>query len=234
MTEAGHEITDGDVPVKARGTMPLPSREDAVALEALRRGDEEAFTRLVHQHQQALLRIARMYVCSSAIADEVVQDTWLAVIRGLWAFEGRSSLKTWILRILINRSKTRARREGRTVPFLEPAEENPAAAEDPATPESAGDFSPRDGDRIGTAPLHDPAPSPEASLLTEEARVRIRAAVAALPSNQRLVITMRDLQGCTSEEVCNALGLSETNQRVILHRARARVRTLLMAGHGER
>jgi RNA polymerase sigma-70 factor (ECF subfamily) len=214
--------------VRETGTAPPPSRDDAAVVEALRRGDEEAFARLVDQLQQTLLRIARTYVSSAAIADDVVQDTWLAVIRGLWAFEGRSSLKTWILRILINRSKTRGRREGRTVPFPDVAPEDSTVSEAPEDLATAAE----EGGAMTS--FQDSAPSPEAGLLTEEARVRIRGAIAALPPNQRVVITMRDLEGCTGEEVCNALGLSETNQRVILHRARSRVRTLLTNGPGER
>jgi RNA polymerase sigma-70 factor, ECF subfamily len=217
-------------------TIYQASGPDAAVIEALRTGDEDAFTRLVQQHQRALQRIARLYVSSPAIADDVVQDTWLAVIQGIWAFEGRSSLRTWILRILINRSKTRAQREGRMVPLSD------AGFEDPAAPESIGGSSHQDDDGEthavdprgareagGGSPLSDPGLSPEVGLLTEEARVRIRAAIDALPLNQRVVITMRDLEGCSSEEVCNTLGLSETNQRVILHRARSHVRTLLTA-----
>jgi RNA polymerase sigma-70 factor, ECF subfamily len=238
MTETGKEITAGDASSKARGETILrrASGPDAVVIEALRHGDEDAFTRLVQEHQRALLRIARLYVSSSATADEVVQDTWLAVIRGIWAFEGRSSLRTWILRILINRSKTRALREGRTVPLSDAGLEDPEASEtfvgashvDDSREAHDADASGRRETR-GRPALHDPGLSPEVGLLTEEARARIRAAIDALPLNQRVVITMRDLEGCSSEEVCNTLGLSETNQRVILHRARSHVRTLLTA-----
>jgi RNA polymerase sigma-70 factor (ECF subfamily) len=141
MSETREGITPGSAASKASGEREIPraSGVDAAVIEALRHGDEEAFTRLVEEHQHALLRIARLYVSSPAIAEEVVQDTWLAVIRGIWAFEGRSSLKTWILRILINRSKTRAVREGRMVPFPD------AEPVDSSTPEpGAGASHPDD------------------------------------------------------------------------------------------
>jgi len=201
--------SEADVP----SAFPRAWAAESALTEALRRGDEEAFTRLVDQHHASLRRIARRYVSSPAVADEVVQDTWLAVIQGVWAFEGRSSLKTWILRILINRAKTRAVREGRMVPFAEV---------------SGGDLGVAARPRVAGDP-HDPAPSPESKLLGEESGVQLRAAIDALPANQQIVITMRDLEGCSSEEVCNVLGLSETNQRVILHRARANVRAALAA-----
>ncbi len=210
------------------------SASDAAVVEALRRGDEEAFARLVDQLHASLRRIARLYVSSQAVADEVVQDTWLAVIQGVWAFEGRSSLKTWIFRILINRAKTRAVREGRTVPMLEPGADDTHST----APEDTYDLGRKEDDAgadhssgvpQGGSWLPDPGPSPESRVLTEEARVQIRAAIDALPPSQRMVITMRDLEGCSSEEVCNVLGVSDTNQRVILHRARSKVRDTVAA-----
>lgn len=241
MSEKGKGITAGDASSEAEGRPGVPQASaDAAIVEALRRGDEEAFTRLVDQHHEVLRRIARLYVSSPAVADEVVQDTWLAVIQGLWAFEGRSSLKTWILRILINRSKTRAQREGRTVPFSEvwAGEPEPAeitmgaphrdAASDGLNPgvHHAAMDNPTAA-RHRNISLQDPGLSPEARLLTQETRAALRVAIDALPPNQRLVITMRDIEGCSSEEVCNSLGLSETNQRVILHRARSNIRARL-------
>lgn len=199
---------------------PQASAADAAVIAGLRDGDEVAFTRLVDQNHAALRRIAQLFVSSSAVADEVVQETWLAVVQGVWAFQGRSSLRTWILRILINRAKTRAQRENRTVPF----------ADGSAETETAGAFSSpgldgrSDPVKAQGFRLLDPNPSPEAAVLVREARAHLRAAIDALPAIQRTVITMRDLEGCSSEEVCNVLGLSETNQRVILHRARSGVR----------
>ena len=214
--------TDGAGPkAQVPAAHPQASTADAAVIAALRGGDEEAFTRLVDQHHAALRRIARLYVSSPAIADEVVQETWLAVIQGVWAFQGRSSLRTWILRILINRAKTRAQREGRTVPFADAGVAEPVPAGDAPDPDLGG----RPDQEHGRGSwLLDPQPSPEATVLTREARAHLLAAIDALPMNQRTVITMRDLEGYSSEEVCNALGLTETNQRVILHRARSAVR----------
>lgn len=197
---------------------PQASAADAAVIAALRDGDEVAFTRLVDQHHAVLRRIAQLFVSSSAVADEVVQETWLAVVRGVWAFQGRSSIRTWILRILINRAKTRAQRENRTVPFAGGSAETAGAS---SSPDLDGRHEPADG---GGFRLLDPDPSPEAAVLDREARAHLRAAIDALPAIQRTVITMRDLEGCSSEEVCNVLGLTETNQRVILHRARSGVR----------
>ncbi|HET6373472.1 MAG TPA: sigma-70 family RNA polymerase sigma factor [Candidatus Polarisedimenticolia bacterium] len=182
------------------------SVEESALLDALRRGDEDAFGRLVGEHDASLRRLARLYVANAAIADEVVQDTWLGVIRGLWAFEGRSSLKTWIFRILVNRARTRAARESRTIPFTEPF-----LAEGVAEPELAVS----------------PDASPERSLLTSELGERLRTVIDALPSNLRIVLWLRDVEEWSSEEVCNALAIQETNQRVLLHRARSRVRVAL-------
>jgi RNA polymerase sigma-70 factor (ECF subfamily) len=187
------------------------SAVDLALVVALRRGDETAFSRLVAEHDSSLRRIARVYVSSQAVADEVVQDTWLGVIQGVWAFEGRSSLKTWILRILTNRAKTRALQEGRTVPFAEWGVDGQG--------EDSG----------ASLPLRDPAPSPEASLLAQETSERFWMAVDALPAKLKVVLTMRDVEGCSSEEVRNVLGITETNQRVVLHRARRKLRTALRA-----
>jgi RNA polymerase sigma-70 factor (ECF subfamily) len=180
---------------------------DLALVAALRGGDETAFSRLVEEHHASLRRIARLYVSSAAVADEVVQDTWIGVIQGVWAFEGRSSLKTWILRILTNRAKTRALQEGRTVPF----------------PDWGTDG------HEGRGGVPDPAPSPEASLLAQETSERFRTAIDALPPKLKLVLTMRDVEGCSSAEVRNVLGITETNQRVLLHRARRKIRTALRA-----
>lgn len=203
---------------QARTARPGAAGDDAAIIEALRRGEEDAFVRLVDEHQPALRRLARLFV-PAPIVDDVVQDTWLAVIRGVWAFEGRSRLRTWIVRVLINRAKTRALRDRRAVPVVG-AELSDSAG---AYPIPAGDADELDVDH------RDAGPSPEASLLTSEARVHLRTAIDALPARQRAVITMRDLEGYSSEEVCSILGLSETNQRVTLHRARSHVRAMLAA-----
>ena len=202
---------------------------DAVLLEGLRAGDEAAFTELVDRYSSSMLRVARMYVPSQAVAEEVVQETWLGVLTGLERFEGRSSLKTWLFRILVNRARTRGERERRTVPFATLAGRE-AEGEDPAVgPER---FFPADHDRW---PHHWASPperwdeSPERSLQSAETLRVVRDAIEKLPPMQRLVITMRDLEGWDSEEVRNALEISETNQRVLLHRARSKVRTALEA-----
>jgi len=204
------------------------SLEESTLVDALRRGDEAAFARLVGEHHASLRRVARLYVANAAIADEVVQDTWLGVIRGLWAFEGRSSLKTWIFRILVNRARSRAVRESRSTPFAGTlAMESGAEPEPSASPEPflSCDDSPALGRSV--RPPLDPSASPERSLLTKELRERLQTVIEALPSNLRIVLWLRDVEGWSSEEVCNALALQETNQRVLLHRARSRARAAL-------
>jgi RNA polymerase sigma-70 factor, ECF subfamily len=200
--------------------------DDLSVIEALRRGDETAFARLVDLYHTSLRRVARLYISDRAVADEVVQDTWLGVIQGIWAFEGRSSLKTWIFRILINRAKSRAAREGRTVPFARfDAEVDVAGAA--VAPDR---FWPADHPTEPghwTHPLTDLGASPERRLLAREAREQFQNAIEALPENQRLVLVLRDVEGRSTEEVCNALGFQETNVRVLLHRARAKVRVAL-------
>ena len=199
--------------------------DDVDVIQALRRGDEAAFARLVDQHHATLRRVARLYVSNRAVADEVVQDTWLGVIQGIWAFEGRSSLKTWIYRILINRAKTRAAREGRTAPVagLDAGLEAAAAV-------APDRFQPADHPAAPGHWAHPPpdlGASPERRLLAREARELLQTAIEGLPDNQRLVLILRDVEGCSTQEVCNALGFQETNTRVLLHRARAKVRALL-------
>jgi len=208
------------------GARQVAALDDLSVLEALRRGDEDAFARLVDQHHASLRRVASLYIANRAVADEVVQDTWLGVIQGIWAFEGRSSLKTWIFRILINRAKTRAAREGRTVVSARfDAEVDVAeAAVAPAR------FRPADHPTEPghwTHPPPDLGASPEHRLLAREARQHLQSAIEALPDHQRLVLVLRDVEGCSTEEVCNALGFQETNTRVLLHRARAKVRAAL-------
>lgn len=176
-----------------------------------RDGDEEAFTALVRRHSPSLLRVARTYVPSQAIAEEVVQETWLGVLRGLARFEGRSSFRTWLFAILVNRARTRGVREARSVPV-----EEPAVDEARFTPDGAWAAPPRRWES-----------EPEAALEGAEARRIVEEAVARLPERQRQVITLRDLEGLSSQDVRNALELTETNQRVLLHRARLKVRQAL-------
>ena len=185
---------------------------------ALRNGDESAFRSLVEMYHAMLVRVARMYVSSQAVAEEVAAETWLAVVEGINRFEERSSLKTWIFRILTNRAKTRGIREGRSLPFSSLEPDEPAVE-----PERF-----HGGDHRW--PGHWAAPPqgfPEERLLAGETRDVLERAIEALPPTQRAVITLRDVEGWSAEEVCNALTLTETNQRVLLHRARSAVRRAL-------
>jgi RNA polymerase sigma-70 factor (ECF subfamily) len=186
--------------------------EEMQLVEALRAGDERVFEQLVRMYQGTLLRVAQMYVSSRSVAEEVVQETWLAVLTGIDRFEGRSSLKTWIFSILANRAKTRAVREGRTLPFSALGDSEPAVEPDRF-----------DGGQWASLP----ADWPEERLLGGEVLHVIESAIEALPPTQRAVIMLRDVQGWSAEDVRNALELSETNQRVILHRARSKVRGAL-------
>jgi len=198
---------------------------DAQVVAALRARDEDTFRRLVREWHPSLLRVAQIFVPSRAVAEEVVQETWLRVLGALERFEGRSSLRTWVFRILVNTAKTRAQREGRVIPF--------SSLQEPGrVPEAAVDadrFLPDDHDRHPGGWASPPRPLPEERLLAAETRDRIAAAIDALPASQRAVISLRDVEGWTSEEVCNALDLTEVNQRVLLHRARAKVRRALEA-----
>jgi RNA polymerase sigma-70 factor, ECF subfamily len=198
-------------------------RTDAELVERLRAGDEETFRLLVREWHAPLVRVAQIFVPSRAVAEEVVQETWLRVLGALDRFEGRSSLKTWVFRILTNTAKTRAQREGRVIPF--------SSLQDPGrVPEAAVDvdrFLPDDHPHHPGGWSSPPTPLPEAELLAAETRARIAAAIDELPANQRAVITLRDVQGWDSVEVCNALDITEVNQRVLLHRARAKVRNAL-------
>ena len=209
--------------------MAVAGSTEAQLLEALRAGDEAAFAQLVREYQPSLVRVARIYVSTQAAAEEVAAETWLAVLNGLDRFEGRSSLKTWIFRILTNIAKTRAQRDGRTLPF--------SALQDPGrVPEAAVD-----ADRF-LDPEHPrwpghwavrPEPWPEDALVAAETQAVVAEAIEALPPAQRAVISLRDVEGWSSEEVRNALELSETNQRVLLHRARSKVRRALESYLGE-
>jgi RNA polymerase sigma-70 factor (ECF subfamily) len=205
----------------------LPASPDEQRLvEALRAGDERAFETLIERYHRSLLRLALMYVPSRAVAEEVVQETWLGVLQGLPRFEGRSSLKTWLFRILTNRARTRGQREARSIPFSaawnpESDSGEPAVEADrflPLEHQSAGHWAsrPRDWSVL-----------PEERLLSHETREQIQQAIDALPGSQREVITLRDVEGWSSEEVCNVLEITETNQRVLLHRARSKVRHAL-------
>ena len=204
----------------------FPSTDDMALVERLRAGDEAAFMALVDRLQPSMLRVARMYVSTAAVAEEVVQETWLGVLKGLDSFQGRSSLRTWIFRILTNIAKTRGQREGRSIPFASLAGDDldaPAVDADRFdTPDasSRGHWSTFPDDWTGI---------PEDRLLGRETLAVVGKAIEGLPPMQAAVIRLRDALGWTSEEVRNALDLTETNQRVLLHRARAKVRGALEA-----
>jgi RNA polymerase sigma-70 factor (ECF subfamily) len=202
--------------------MPLSESADAARLAALRAGDERAFAELVDELSPRMLKLARVYVNGMAVAEEAVQEAWIVVLRGLDRFEGRSSLATWILGIVVNVARARARHESRSRPFSSlTADDEPIIDPDR--------FLPPDHERWPGHWAIPPAPWPQHALETAEAESVIRDAVAALPQSQRAVITLRDTIGCPPEETCNALGLTDTNQRVLLHRARTKVRAALEA-----
>jgi RNA polymerase sigma-70 factor, ECF subfamily len=207
------------------GGSTRPTNEERL-LAALRRGDEDAFRTLVDEHGPFLMRLALMHVPSRAIAEEVVQDTWLAVLNGIDRFEGRSSLRTWIASILLNTARTRGQRERRVLPFSfllrrrEEGRDEPAV--DPDRFQSVRDSKPGQWAR---PPVE--WDSPEERLSAEETRRVLLEAIAELPVRQREVIALRDISGWSAAETREAMGLSATNQRVLLHRARSKVRAAL-------
>lgn len=201
----------------------LASPADLALVERLRAGDETAFMMLVEQHQAAMLRVARMYVSSRAVAEEVVQEAWLGILKGLERFEGRSSLRTWMYRIVANIAKTRGQRDGRSVPFSTLEGADAGSGVDPEWFQAASEQAPG-GWR---AFPNDWSGIPEERLAAHETLELIGRAIEDLPPMQAEVLRLRDVLGWSSEEVRNALELSETNQRVLLHRARSRVRKAL-------
>jgi RNA polymerase sigma-70 factor (ECF subfamily) len=191
---------------------------DLQLLAALRAGDDAAFAALAGRLYGTMLHVALGHVGSRAVAEEVVQDTWVAVLGQLDRFEGRASLRTWVLRILANVAKSRGARERRAVPFSSLAG---------TAPEGAAPDRLLGAERHWATLPRSWADVPEERLASSEALARIRAAIGLLPPGQQAVITLRDVHGWTSREVCDSLGLSPGNQRVLLHRARARVRRAL-------
>jgi RNA polymerase sigma-70 factor (ECF subfamily) len=210
-TDPGRRATAGE-------SGPAEDERDVVA--ALRRGDERVFMELVQRYRASMLWVAQRYVRDRAIAEDVVQETWLAVIQGIDRFEGRSSLRTWIYRILVNRAQTRAQREGRSLPFsaLGDGDED-APAVDPTRFQASGR-----GAGQWSAPPDSWAALPEDRLESRETFDCIRMAIDELPDRQRAVIALRDIDGWTAMEVREALDISDANQRVLLHRARSKVR----------
>jgi RNA polymerase sigma-70 factor, ECF subfamily len=200
--------------------------DEAGLLEALRAGDEAAFARLVQAYGPMLMRLALMHVPSRAVAEEVVQETWLAVLKGIDRFEGRSSLKTWITSILLNTARTKGERERRVLPFSLLRRRGEEGRDEPGVPPER--FQGRRSEQPGAwaRPPLDWGP-PDERLATDATRTVLLEAISKLPPRQRDVIALRDISGWSSEEVRNALDLSESNQRVLLHRARSKVRAAL-------
>jgi RNA polymerase sigma-70 factor, ECF subfamily len=196
---------------------PTGTDPDAALLAGLRAGDERAFAELVARHGPALLRHARTFVQSAVAAEDVVQETWLAVVTGVERFEGRALLRTWLYGIVANRARTRAVRDRRSVPFSSLA---PADALD-----AAGGVH-RPGRRAGRWAIA-PEPWPDEQVESEETLALVGASIEGLPPGQREVVRLRDVEGWDAAEACAALGLSAGNQRVLLHRGRARVRAAL-------
>jgi RNA polymerase sigma-70 factor (ECF subfamily) len=206
--------------------MLIPTMDESALIAALRAGDESAFVTLLERYNASMIRVARIYVRDRSIAEEVAQEAWLGVLRGLGGFQARSSLKTWIFRIVLNCARARADREQRSIPFSAAGEALVQGA-DPAVDASRfrGPDDPYHGGWVSFPPSWGQAP--EQRVLSNEVRQLIGAAVDQLPPAQREVVVMRDVQGWSAEEVCQVLHVSESNQRVLLHRGRSKVRCAL-------
>ncbi len=208
-------------PQLAPSAAPLSSADEEALLLRLRTGDRDAFAALVQRHGGALLRFARVFAKTRPLAEDLVQETWLAALEGLQGFEGRASVRTWLFRVLANRARTRIARDRRSVPFsdLAQSDEGEMPAVDPDRFDQAGRWD----DPLAAWSEE----NPERLAQDRETRAAIEAAIAELPEGQRAVITLRDVEGLDTDEICNLLAITVTNQRVLLHRARARVRQAL-------
>jgi RNA polymerase sigma-70 factor (ECF subfamily) len=198
------------------GVRTLDGQADEALLARILEGDEDAFVSLVNRYERALHRVARTFVKDDGLAEDVVQETWMGLVRGAHRFEGRASFKTWLFRVLANRARTRAVREAKYTPL---AQSDESSAFD-------GQFEPDGRWRV---PPQEWRITPERLLLSEEIRDLVDATLTQLPPNQRAVVELRDVEELEGHEVCNILGISETNQRVLLHRGRARLRSALAA-----
>ncbi len=202
-----------------------PIDDDRVLVERLRARDEDAYRQLVRRYQSTLLNVARTYVGSTAVAEEVVQETWLGVLQGIDRFEMRSSFKTWLVRIAMNRARTKGAREARSLPAS-----SLAFADDDASPIVALERFMGPANRgMWAAPVESWAADPDERVMSAETIRVVDDTIERLPPNQREVVTLRDKQGWTAGEVCDVLGISEVNQRVLLHRARGRLRAAVEA-----
>jgi RNA polymerase sigma-70 factor (ECF subfamily) len=193
--------------------------DDAALVAYLRAGDEQVFARVFEDYHPLLIRLATAIVKRPALAEEVVQDAWVTMMASLDDFEERSTLRTWMARIVMNRATSLAKREGRSVSFS--PDSLASELDEPAVEPSRFLF----GAWVQIVPTWEETPEMLAS--RKQTRLAIEAALEGLPESQRVVVTLRDVEGFSSEEVCNALGISESNQRVLLHRGRCRVRAAL-------
>jgi RNA polymerase sigma-70 factor, ECF subfamily len=204
------------------GSASTLSAEDRGLVDRLRSGDERTFLGLVERNHRAMVRVAMGYVASEAVAEEAVQEAWVGILQGLDKFEGRCPLRAWMFRILVNCAKMRGGREARSVPFSALESEDAEGERRPIE-----SFRPPDDPRWPGHWAHGPERWTDERLADAQALVRIKAEIEKLSPNQRQVITLRDIEDWDSAEVCEALGISEANQRVLLHRARTRVRQAL-------
>lgn len=198
------------------------SAEEWSLVQRLRSGDEEAFRALAERYQPAMVRLASAHTPSRAVAEEVVQDAWIGILKAIDGFEGRSSLRAWMFRIVANTAKLRGTREARSSPF--------SALEEEGGPSVSADcFRPEDDPRWAGhwAWSSAPTPWPDDQLSAQQTMARVLELLGQLPARQREVMTLRDIEGCSAAEVCEALSLSDENQRVLLHRARSKVRAAL-------
>lgn len=210
-----------EVQSKSASAAPLSTELDADRdlVASLRRGDEAAFLRLVDQHHRTMVRVARGFVGSEALAEEVAQEAWVGVLKGLDGFEGRSTLKSWIFRILTNCAKSRGSRERRTQPF---SALGSSSDDEPSV--DADRFIDEHHPRWPGGWSSPPAPWADEHCLSKETVRLVQRAIEALPPGQREVVTLRDVEELSAEEVCEMLGITEVNQRVLLHRARSKIR----------
>lgn len=213
---------------------PAPAGQSEQLLARLRAGDDTAFASILDAWSPGMQRVARSYVSTTESAADIVQDTWLAVIEGLDRFEGRSSLKTWVYRILTNIAARRGAREGRSIPWssLSPDADQGPTVDPHRFQSSSGDYPGHWREFPAPWPVSAPA-TPEDQALAADTAAQVNRALSTLPDRQRIVITLRDVEGFTSAEVCTLLDISPANQRVLLHRARALVRARLADHFGE-
>jgi RNA polymerase sigma-70 factor (ECF subfamily) len=224
---SGASVTEGpDQHGSAPQAPSVAPSDDLRLVGALRAGDEAAFASLVDGWGPAMLRVALLHVPTRTVAEDVVQETWLAVLEGMDRFEGRSSLKTWVFRILVNRAISRGIRERRTVPFSALAAQEVAQDEPAVDPSRFHGPGERDAGEWASPP-RSWDPIPEERLLSSETLGVVERAIRGLPEAQRTVIVLRDVRGMDHREVRDILGITDGNQRVLLHRARSKVRRAL-------